>query len=86
MPLENLLTPDSLRRVLWAPPATREPQELAEAVAEALAAMGARPWQVGLVGPVVVDAVLRADVEPEPEPPADPADPDQPDAVEPGDG
>jgi ribonuclease D len=86
MPLENLLTPDSLRRVLWAPPATREPQELAEAVAEALAAMGARPWQVGLVGPVVVDAVLRADVEPEPEPPANPADPDQPDAVEPEDG
>ena len=74
MPLENLLTPDHLRRVLWAPPATREPEALAAEVAEALEALGARPWQVGLVGPVIVDAVLRGDEEPPAEPEAEPDD------------
>ena len=64
MPVENLLTPDSLRRVLWTPPATREPAELREAVGAALEGYGARAWQVELVAPVVVDAVLAADAEP----------------------
>ena len=63
MPVENLLTPDYLRRVLWTPPATREPAELAAEVGETLSGLGARPWQVELVGPVVVAAVLDADAE-----------------------
>lgn len=42
MPTENLLTPDTLRRLCWSPPAVVTP----ESVAEALAALGARPWQV----------------------------------------
>lgn len=61
MPLEQLLTPDYLRRVLWAPPATREPGELLDRVVAQLAGYGARSWQVGLVAPVVVAAVLEAD-------------------------
>jgi ribonuclease D len=61
MPVENVLTPDYLRRVLWTPPATREPAALAEAVGEALTRLGARPWQVELATPVVVEAVLAAD-------------------------
>ena len=36
LPVENLLTPDYLRRVLWTPPATRDPEALAAAVAAAL--------------------------------------------------
>lgn len=42
MPTENLLTPDTLRRICWSPPAVVTP----ESVAEALAGLGARPWQV----------------------------------------
>lgn len=64
LPVENLLTPDYLRRTLWAPPRTRDPEQLAVDVAAALTALGARRWQVALVGPVVVDAVLRGDEEP----------------------
>lgn len=42
MPTENLLTPDTLRRVAWTPP---EPLDAAS-VGEALANHGARPWQI----------------------------------------
>ncbi len=61
MPVENVLTPDSLRRVLWTPPASREPTELLEAVIDQLTALGARGWQIALVAPLVVQAVLDAD-------------------------
>jgi len=70
LPVENLITPDSLRRVLWAPPSTRDPAELLEAVIDQLTGLGARGWQIALVAPLVVQAVLDADAysEPEPEP------------------
>ncbi|MEX3106487.1 MULTISPECIES: ribonuclease D [unclassified Streptomyces] len=57
MPQENLITPDTVRRVCWEPPVSAD----AEGVAGALAALGARPWQVELVTPVLVEA-LEADV------------------------
>lgn len=41
MPTENLLTPEMLRRVAWNPPGLT-----AEAVGQALAELGARPWQI----------------------------------------
>jgi ribonuclease D len=53
VPVENLLSPDALRRVLWTPP---EPADL-DAVAAALRELGARPWQVDLVAPIVVAAI-----------------------------
>ncbi|WP_338687410.1 ribonuclease D [Streptomyces acidiscabies] len=53
MPQENLITPDTVRRVCWEPPAAAE----AEGVAEVLVSLGARPWQVGLVTPVLVEAL-----------------------------
>jgi ribonuclease D len=62
VPVENLLTPDYLRRVLWAPPETRDPAGLATEVAAMLTRLGARQWQVDLAGPVLVSAILRADV------------------------
>jgi ribonuclease D len=64
LPVENLLTPDFLRRVLWTPPGTRDPDELAAAVDAALAALGARAWQVDLVGHVVTQAILDGDSPP----------------------
>ncbi|MGM1075349.1 HRDC domain-containing protein [Streptomyces sp. H28] len=53
LPQENLITPDTVRRVCWEPPADVD----AESVAAALAGHGARPWQVELVTPVLVDAL-----------------------------
>ena len=52
VPMENLLTPETLRRVLWSPP---EPDE--EPVRSRLAELGARPWQQDLVSPLVVRAL-----------------------------
>lgn len=53
MPQENLITPDTVRRVCWEPPATPD----TESVGAALRACGARPWQVALVTPVLVTAL-----------------------------
>ncbi|MFD7550200.1 HRDC domain-containing protein [Streptomyces sp. NPDC059578] len=55
MPQENLIAPDTVRRVCWEPPTV----VTAESVDAALAALGARPWQIEQVGPLLVDA-LRA--------------------------
>jgi ribonuclease D len=63
LPVENLLTPDFLRRVLWAPPRTRDPEELEKETAEQLRGYGARAWQIGLTVPVIVAAVQAADQE-----------------------
>ncbi|WP_103500918.1 MULTISPECIES: ribonuclease D [unclassified Streptomyces] len=53
MPQENLLTPDSVRRLCWEPPA-----ELSEAtVDEALRELGARGWQRRQTVPLLVDAL-----------------------------
>ncbi|WP_375342530.1 HRDC domain-containing protein [Curtobacterium sp. MCBD17_034] len=42
LPVENLLTPDTLRTLAWEPPSPVTP----ETVADALAALDARPWQI----------------------------------------
>ena len=49
VPVENLLAPDALRRLSWDPP---QPSDT-ETVGLALAAYGARPWQIELTaGPI----------------------------------
>lgn len=53
MPQENLITPDTVRRVCWEPPASVD----ADSVAAALAGHGARRWQVEQVTPVLVAAL-----------------------------
>lgn len=53
MPQENLITPDTVRRVCWEPPTPVD----AASVAAALAAYGARNWQVEQVTPVLVEAL-----------------------------
>ncbi|NEN77324.1 HRDC domain-containing protein [Nocardioides zeae] len=77
VPVENLLTPDYLRRLLWSPPRTRDRAELVEAVGAQLASYGARPWQVELTAPLLADAVIAGDVEPVPEPQPEPSPGDE---------
>ncbi|GAA3645147.1 HRDC domain-containing protein [Microbacterium marinilacus] len=56
MPTENLLTPDTLRRVAWEPPAEAD----APAVAEALRRLGAREWQISQTAELIAEAFVRA--------------------------
>ncbi|PWS42236.1 ribonuclease D, partial [Streptomyces sp. ZEA17I] len=53
MPQENLITPDTVRRVCWEPPKNLTPG----AVEDTLAAYGARRWQIEQVGPLLVRAL-----------------------------
>jgi ribonuclease D len=53
LPVENLLSPDALRRLSWDPPKPCDGQ----AVADALAGYGARPWQVGLTAEPIARAL-----------------------------
>ncbi len=53
LPQENLITPDTVRRVCWEPPSPAD----ADHVATALTGHGARPWQVELVTPLLVKAL-----------------------------
>ena len=55
LPAENLLPPDSARRLAWLPPADIS----AESVAAELAGHGARPWQVELTAVPIAKALLR---------------------------
>ncbi|MGO4385566.1 HRDC domain-containing protein [Specibacter sp. RAF43] len=64
IPAENVLTPDHLRRICWRPPTPIT----AETVAEALAELGARPWQVGATTALLTEALAH----PEPLPPREP--------------
>lgn len=66
MPAENLLTPDYLRRLMWEPPSTRDPELLVGEVSAQLTEYGARAWQVGLVAELLCAAILQGD-EPVPE-------------------
>lgn len=56
MPTENLLTPDTLRRVAWAPPAEIDPAS----IGDALAAHGARPWQIEATAAVIAGAFVES--------------------------
>ena len=55
IPLENLLTPDYLRRVAWTPP---EPLDAAS-IGQALGALGARRWQIDATAQLIADAFVE---------------------------
>jgi ribonuclease D len=56
IPLENLLTPETLRRVAWTPP-----EEVSDgSIAAALAAHGARPWQIEETSQVIARAFVES--------------------------
>ncbi len=51
IPPENIVTPESVRRVLWKPPAS--PDEITHRLLE----LHVRPWQHEIVKPILVDAL-----------------------------
>jgi ribonuclease D len=68
LPPENLITPDSVRRLAWSPP---DPLD-EETVREVLAGFGARRWQVDLTAPGLTEA-LKLPPDPASDVPPDPA-------------
>ncbi len=56
IPVENMLTPELLRRLAWAPPAPAD----AETIASTLREFGAREWQVDATAQVIADAFVEA--------------------------
>ncbi|ALE07692.1 ribonuclease D [Arthrobacter sp. ERGS1:01] len=67
IPAENILTPDFLRRICWRPPSPITE----ETVADALAGLGARPWQIEMTAALLTEAMAH----PEPLPPKEPRAP-----------
>jgi len=55
LPTENLLAPDTVRRLSWQPPAQLEH----ESIAAELVGYGARPWQVEITAVPIAMALLR---------------------------
>jgi ribonuclease D len=58
VPVENLLTPDYLRRVLWKPPSA-DAADMEAAVAAELASLGARVWQIEITAPLLAEAITN---------------------------
>ncbi|HET6651965.1 MAG TPA: HRDC domain-containing protein [Nocardioides sp.] len=67
VPVENLLTPDYLRRVLWRPPDAGA-AEMEDAVARELGDLGARPWQIAITAPILAEAIVDPGEIPQPPP------------------
>jgi len=57
LPTENLISPDTVRRLSWDPPQPYDEQT----VAQALAGYGARPWQIELTAGPVARALAAGD-------------------------
>ncbi|HEU4946359.1 MAG TPA: HRDC domain-containing protein [Kribbella sp.] len=55
LPTENLLAPDTIRRLAWEPPVEAD----VEVVSAFLRAHGAREWQIGLTAAVLTDAIAE---------------------------
>ena len=55
MPVENLLTPDVMRRLVWDPPA----ELTAGAVEARLIKLGARNWQAVLTAPILAEVFVE---------------------------
>jgi ribonuclease D len=56
IPVENLLTPELLRRICWTPP---QPDD-EESIRRTLAEMGARAWQIDAVAAPIAQAFIAA--------------------------
>ncbi|MCU1571172.1 MAG: hypothetical protein JWR33_1913 [Naasia sp.] len=61
LPVENLITPEVLRRVAWSPPEPPDPGS----VAEALRSLGARDWQVEAIAAPVAESFVVGRQSPE---------------------
>ncbi len=65
IPVENILTPEYLRRIAWAPPTPLT----AETISAALRELGARPWQLDASAQLIADAFVEI-----PQAPANPTE------------
>lgn len=61
VPIENLVTPDTVRRLCWEPPADTS----ADGIASALHEAGARQWQIDATSSLLADSFVRAATHPE---------------------
>jgi ribonuclease D len=61
IPIENLLTPELLRRVAWSPPDPLEPDSIEAALRE----MGAREWQIDATAQAIHQAFVEASQTPD---------------------
>jgi len=66
IPVENLITPELVRRICWSPPAGSTENLQVEAVQTHLLSLGARSWQVNLVGQAISEALLEKEAVPAP--------------------
>jgi len=67
IPVENLITPEYVRRLCWKPPAGATETLSITAVEQGLSELGARQWQIALVAPAVAVALLEKEALPVPE-------------------
>lgn len=68
IPVENLITPELVRRICWAPPPPSTEESSPELIMGHLLSLGARQWQVDLVGEAIAAALLEKQALPMPEP------------------
>jgi ribonuclease D len=59
IPVENLITPEHVRRVCWKPPVGATSTLSVSLVETALSELGARQWQIDLVAPSLAAALLE---------------------------
>ena len=59
IPVENLITPEHIRRVCWKPPIGATTTLSVSEVEKALTELGARNWQIELVAPALAAALLE---------------------------
>ena len=59
IPVENLITPEYVRRLCWRPPVGATTILSLPEVAHALLELGARQWQIDLVAPALAAALLE---------------------------
>ena len=70
IPVENLISPEYVRRVCWKPPTGTTETLSIPMVEQALTELGARQWQIALVAPALAAALLEKEPVPVPEAPA----------------
>ena len=59
IPVENLMTPEHVRRICWKPPVGATTVLSVSEVEKALVELGARQWQIDLVAPALAAALLE---------------------------
>jgi ribonuclease D len=68
IPIENLITPELVRRICWSAPAPSTVEFSPLIVRQHLQELGARRWQVELVAEAIAQALLEKEPLPTPEP------------------